>query len=42
MDAWCEVGPTSNLNLKGKIGENMGFSPSFFFLESAVSEEGLS
>ena len=30
MDAWREVGPVSNLNLKGKIGEKMGFSPIFY------------
>ena len=25
MDAWSKVGPASNLNLKGKRGEKMGF-----------------
>ena len=29
MDAWSEVGPASNLNLKGKRGEKMKFSPIF-------------
>ena len=29
MDAWSEVGPASNLNLKGKRGEKMTFSPIF-------------
>ena len=29
MDVWREVGPASNLNLKGKRGEKMGFSPIF-------------
>ena len=38
MDAWSEVGPTSNLNLKGKRGENIRFYPHFWpFSDSGLS-----
>ena len=30
MNAWSEVGPASNLNLKEKKGEKMRFSPIFW------------
>ena len=38
MKAWREVGLglVSNLNLKGKRGEKMGFSPLFFLAKPAV------
>ena len=38
--AWSEVGPASNLNLKGKRGENIKiFSPFWQFSAAGVSRE---
>ena len=40
MDVWSEVGPASNLNLKGKIGENIKiFSPFWQFSAVGVSSK---
>ena len=40
MDAWRKVGPASNLNLKGKRGENIRFfSPFWQFSAVGLSKE---
>ena len=39
MDAWSKVGPESNLNLKGKRGEKMGFFFSNFWQIPVVARE---
>ena len=40
MDAWSKVGPASNLNLKGKRGENIRFfSPFLAIFEQWVELE---